>query len=707
MPDPFSRPRLLFCSTFAVAIALRSLAIADEGMWLFNNPPLKQLKEKYQFEPTPQWLEHLQKSSVRFNSGGSGSFVSSNGLVITNHHVGLDTLQKISSEKNNYVRDGFYAKTQKDEVKATDLELNVLMSIEDVTDRVKAAVQPGMSGDAANSAKRSVIAQIENESKQKTGLRSDVVTLYQGGVYNLYRYKRYDDVRIVFAPEQQTAFYGGDPDNFEYPRFDLDICIFRAYENGQPAKVEHFLKWNPRGPKDGELTFVSGHPGKTDRQLTTDEMAEMRDHEAPYVLNTLYRREVLLNAFAQRSFENARRAREDLFGIQNSRKAFGGVQAALLDPEIWRSIQAREKKVRDKIASDPKWQLAQSAYDKIKQAQAETAKILPVYHYFETSRGRASASYRAPRAFYSTLFKYARRLFRAGDERPKPNGERFPEFRDSNRESLELDLFSTAPVYDDIEQTTLTDSLTDMATAFGEDDPLVQQVLAGKSPGERAAELVNGTKLKDVAVRKQLFKGGAAAVSAAHDPMIELARIVDGPARDARKIFEAQDEAKQQAYGEIAKARFALEGTNTYPDATFTLRLAYGPVRGYEENGKPVPALTNFAGLFQRGAEHNNQPPFDIPKRWLDRKSKLNPNTPFNFVSDADIIGGNSGSPVVNKANEFVGIIFDGNIQSLALDVAYSDKQARAVSVDSAAISEALRKVYDANALADELESAK
>jgi hypothetical protein len=707
MPDPPSRLRLLFCSTLALAIALGSLVFADEGMWLFNAPPLKQLKEKYKFEPAPQWLEHLQKASIRFNSGGSGSFVSANGLCITNHHVGLDTLQKISSEKNNYVRDGFYAKTQEDEVKATDLELNVLMSIEDVTDRVKAAVQPGMSADAANSAKRSVIAQIENDSKQKTGLRSDVVTLYQGGVYNLYRYKRYDDVRIVFAPEQQAAFYGGDPDNFEYPRFDLDICIFRAYENGQPAKVEHFLKWNRQGPKDGELTFVSGHPGKTDRQLTTDEMAEMRDHEAPYVLNMLYRREVLLNAFAQRSFENARRAREDLFGIQNSRKAFGGIQAALLDPEIWRSIQAREKKVRDEIASDPKWQPAQSAYDKIKQAQAETEKILPVYHYFETSRGRASASYRAPRAFYSTLFKYARRLLRAGDERPKPNGERFPEFRDSNRESLELDLFSTAPVYDDIEQTTLTDSLTDMATAFGDDDSLVQQVLAGKSPGESAAELVKGTKLKDVAVRRQLFEGGAAAVSAAHDPMIELARMVDGPARDARKIFEAQDEAKQQAYGEIAKARFALEGTNSYPDATFTLRLAYGPVRGYEENGKAVPALTNFAGLFQRGAEHNNQPPFDIPKRWLDHKSKLNPNTPFNFVSDADIIGGNSGSPVVNKAGEFVGIIFDGNIQSLALDVAYSDKQARAVSVDSAAISEALRKVYDANALADELERAR
>ena len=684
-------------------IGFATAAAADEGMWLFNAPPLKQLKEKYNFEPTSQWLEHLQKASVRFNSGGSGSFVSENGLVITNHHVGLDTLQKVSSEKINYVRDGFYAKAQKDEIKATDLELNVLMSIEDVTDRVKSAVRADMSPDDAGKARRAAIAAIEKESKDATGLRSDVVTLYGGGVYNLYRYKRYDDVRIVFAPEQQAAFYGGDPDNFEYPRYDLDICIFRAYENGQPAKSEHFLKWNPKGPSDGELTLVSGHPGRTERQLTTDELADLRDHEVPYILNMLHRREVFLTAFAARSFENRRRVREDLFGIQNSRKAFDGVQAALLDPEIWGSVVAREKKLRDGIAADPQLQSAVGAYDKIKQTQADTAKILPVYHYFETSRGHATATYRAPRSFYSTLFKYARRILRAGDERPKPNGERFPEFRDSNRESLELDLFSTEPVHDDVEQATLTDSLTDMATAFGNSDALVQQVLAGKSPTDRAAELVKGTKLKDVAVRKQLYGGGASAVAAAHDPMIELARLVDGPAREARKAFEAQDETKQQAYGEIAKARFAIEGTSNYPDATFTLRLAYGAVRGYDENGKPVGALTNFAGLYQRSAEHKNEPPFDLPKRWIDRKAKLNPNTGFNFVSGADIIGGNSGSPVVNKANEFVGIIFDGNIQSLALDIVYSDKQARAVSVDSAAISEALRKVYDANALADEL----
>ena len=433
----------------------------------------------------------------------------------------------------------------------------------------------------------------------------------------------------------------------------------------------------------------------------------MRDSEAPFLLNMYYRREVFFTAFAGRSFENARRVRRDLFGIQNSRKFFDGYLASLLDPEIDRALKAREQKLRDAMTKDAKWKGTLAAYDRIKKAQEETVKILPVYNYCETSRGRAQASYRAPRGFYSILFKYARRVLRAGDERPKPNGERFPEFRDSYRESLELDLFSTEPVYEDVEQVMLNDSLTDLASRFGYNDPLVQKVLAGKSPAARAAEVVKGTKLKDPAVRKQLYEGGAAAVTAAHDPMIELARIVDAPARAARKVFETQDETKQQAYGDIAKARFAIEGTSNYPDATFTLRLSYGAVRGYEQDGKQIPPFTTFAGLYERSAEHKNEPPFDLPQRWIDKKSALNPETKFNFVSDADIIGGNSGSPVVNKANEFVGIIFDGNIQSLVLDCIYTDKQSRAVSVDSAAITEALRKVYDANALADELAGTK
>ncbi|HET9418357.1 MAG TPA: S46 family peptidase, partial [Chthoniobacterales bacterium] len=447
-------------------------------------------------------------------------------------------------------------------------------------------------------------------------------------------------------------------------------------------------------------------PGRTDRQLTVDELADRRDREVPEWLRLFYRRESLLNAWSQRARENARRARDDLFGDANNRKRYDGYIAALLDPDIWRSIQAREQKLRDTISHDPKLKSAIAAYDRIKKAQTQIVKVAPRYDYLEQERP-ITVGYRSPRAFYGTLFKYARLLTRAIDERSKPNGERIPEFRDSAKESLELELFSTEPVYDDYEILRLTDSMTDFAEKFGADDPLVKQVLAGKSPHARAIELVKGTKLKDVDVRKNLYAKDAAGLQAAHDPMLDLARLIDGPARELRKLHDAQEEIKKQAYADIAKARFAIEGASNYPDATFTLRLSYGVVRGYEEDGKQIPPFTNLAGLYQRASEHDNKPPFDLPQRWIDKKSALNLNTPFDFVSTADIIGGNSGSPVVNKKNEFVGIIFDGNIQSLALDCIYTDKQARAVSVDSAAITEALRKVYEANTLADELEGGR
>jgi len=668
--------------------------LGDEGMWLYTNPPLARLKERYGFEPGKEWLEHLQKSSVRFNSGGSGSFVSKDGLVMTNHHVAADALQKMGTPERNYYRDGFYAKTRGEERKCEAMELNVLESIEDVTARVEGAVKGDMKPDQAAKARRAVMNAIEDEETKKTGLRSNIVTLYQGGAYHLYRFKRYTDVRLVWAPEQQIAFFGGDPDNFEFPRYCLDAAFFRVYENDKPAEIKHFLKWSANGCADGELTFVSGHPGRTNRLATVAELEYTRDIGYPYLIQRLYRMEVLLNAFSARSEENARQAKELLFSVQNSRKARLGGLGGLMDPAVMARKRAEEAKLREAAEKDPKLADAKGAWDKVAEVYKTRAKILKRHGMLE---GGA--------AFASDLFGIARTLVRSAQERDKPQAERLREFIDSNKQPLELQLFSEEPIYEGFEILRLADSLASLSEQLGHDDPLVVKVLAGKSPVDRAAELVNGSKLKDVATRKKLYEDGLPAVTASKDPMIELALLVDPESRELRKVMENEvEEPRRQAYAQIAKVKFALEGTSTYPDATFTLRLSYGPVKGYQEAGKKVAPITTVGGLYERSKGQNNKAPFDLPPLWAKKKDSINLDTPFNFVSTADIIGGNSGSPVVNKAGEVVGLIFDGNIQSLVLDFAYSDEQARAVSVCSQVITEALRKVYDASPLADELQ---
>jgi hypothetical protein len=675
-----------------VILSFSKPAIADEGMWLYNDPPTKLLKEKYNFEPTADWLEHIQKASIRFNNGGSGSFISQDGLIISNHHVGADALHKFSDANNNYLRDGFHARTLEDEKRCLDLELNVLMSIEDVTDRVNDAIEKGLSAEEAFIARRAVMAEIEKESLDKTGLRSDVVTLYQGGQYHLYRYKKYTDVRLVFAPEQQIAFFGGDADNFEYPRYDLDFCLFRAYEKDKPAKIEHYLKFSTEGVSEGDLVFVSGNPGSTSRQLTLAELQDLRDRLFPYLLGHLNAMEVSLMAYSIRNEENARRAKDLLFGVQNSRKARNGMYAGILDPQLISQKQLDENKLRMAIAQNRDAKDVLASWERISEAQKTIAQNALEYNLFEGANG-----------FYSTLFSIGRTIMRAVEEKTKPNGERLREYRDSNLESLEFQLFSEEPLYNDFEQLKLADSLTWLVRQLGYLHPMVQKVLDSKSPQQLATELVLGTKLKDVAFRRKLYEGSAADVKAANDPMIELARLIDSEARALRKTIETQEEIKEQAHAAIARAKFDIEKTSSYPDATFTLRLAFGEVKGYEENGKQIPFQTTIAGLYEHAAEHQYKPPFDLPKRWLDRKDKLNLKTPVNFESTADIIGGNSGSPVVNRKGEFVGIIFDGNIQSLVLDFAYTDIQARATSVNSQAIIEALRNVYDASDLADEI----
>jgi hypothetical protein len=575
------------------------------------------------------------------------------------------------------------------------LELNVLQSIEDVTERINAAVKPGMSSAEANVARRAAMNTVEKESLDKTGLRSDVVTLYHGGLYHLYRFKKYTDIRIVFAPEKDIAFFGGDPDNFEYPRYDLDICFLRVYEDGKPAKIEHYLKWSLKGAGDNELVFVSGHPGRTDRLDTMAHIEFLRDKVFPQTMRKLFRWEVALSTYSGRNRENARRAQDDLFGVQNSRKARLGMLAGLQDPSILSRKRAEEQQLRQG-AQEKASLLKEPIGDPWSDVVAALKVWDSIYYDWDLLEQHS--------AFHSELFGIARTLVRLADESAKPNAERLREYRESNLESLKFELFSEAPIYDDLETTLLADSLSMLAEMKGLNDPLVQKILAGNSPRERAAQLVDATKLKSVELRKKLAEAGPEAIRESHDPMMELALLVDPQARSLRKTYEDQvEEPLRQAYAKLSAARFAIYGTEVYPDATFTLRLAFGQVKGYTEQGKPIPPWTAFAGLYERANEQGNVAPFALPRRWIERKDQLNPATPFNFVSTADIIGGNSGSPVVNRNNELVGIIFDGNIQSLVLDFIYTEQEARAVAVHSASILEALRKVYNAERIVKEI----
>ncbi len=671
-------------ATVSGATAINT-STADEGMWLFNAVPKTQMKATYGFEPTQEWLDHVMLSSVRFNSGGSASFVSSNGLVLTNHHVASDTLYKLSTAENNYNENGFLAKSQSDEIKAPDLELNQLISIEDVTARVNAAVKADLAPQEAAKARQAVMATIEKESLDKTGLRSDVVTLFGGGRYHLYRYKKYTDVRLVWAPEAASAFFGGDADNFEYPRYCLDVTLFRVYENGKPAKIDHFLKMDPNGAKENDLVFVSGNPGRTRRILTQDAIEYQRDVAMPRTMNTLRRKEILMQQYGLAGPEQKRRSKDDLFGIQNSRKAISGMLLGLQDPGFTTSKKVEEESLRKKVAADPKLAPLAAAWDQIKQAQEKRKEWL-----------------KKPVSMRTKLYSIAETLVLMAKEDAKPSAERLREYRDSNRESLLQELLSEAPLYEDLERVQLADELARLVDDRGGNDPIVALALAGKNPKERANQLIDQTELFSLETRKKLAAGGLAGITDSKDPMIQLARSLEAEYRKVHEAMDSIEEQERQAYSKITEAKFAVGGDSMYPDATFTLRLSYGAVRGYESNGS-VPAWTTLGGAFEHEKQHLAEDPWVLPASWKKSKDKLKSNTPFNFVCTADIIGGNSGSPVVSRDGAMVGIIFDGNIESLTADFYYTDKVSRAVAVHIAGVLESLRTIYDASHLADEM----
>jgi hypothetical protein len=693
MTDWFAVQKLRSSLTLFLWAAVASAAplTADEGMWTFDNPPTKQLQQTYGFTPTPEWLERVRLASVRFNDGGSGSFVSGEGLMITNHHVGRACIQNVSSAEHDYAAEGFYAASRDKEIACPGYEVNVLMSTEDVTARVLAAVKAEMNDKAAGEARKAERARIEKDCNEKSGLRCDVIELYQGGEYHLYRYKKYTDVRLVFAPEQQIAFFGGDPDNFTYPRHDLDVSFFRAYEEGKPVRSTAFLPWSAGGTKEDDLVLVSGNPGSTSRLETMAQLESRRDVELPGLLGFIKRRLTALAAYTAKSPENDRRAKNQVFSLDNGRKAFEGRLKALQDAKAMAAKAAAEKDLKAKVAADAALEAKTGdPWTTIAAAQKQSDARLNDVRFVSFSGSR--------------LLGIAGQIVRHVVETKKPNEVRLEEYRESGLASLENRLFSKAPIYEDLEEATLTDQLQQAVEALGKDHAFVKAALQGKTPAAAAHEAVSGTKLEDVEARKALVQGGQAAVDASSDPMIVLARRIDPLAREVRKWREDQIDAVISRAGEkLAGARWKVFGKAVPPDATFTLRLSYGTVKAYPAEGTIVAPYTTYYGLYDRWASWGGKAPWDLPKRYVDKKSAVDLATPLDFVSTCDIIGGNSGSPTIDRKGEFVGIIFDGNIESLALDYFYTDEQSRAVSVDARGILEALKKVYEAGPLVEEL----
>lgn len=669
-------------------------SFADEGMWTFDNPPNHLLQEQYDFEITPEWSRKAMLASVRLNDGGSGAFVSNHGLVVTNHHVAMGQLQKLSTPERDLMARGFFAQSQDEELPCPDLEINQLRSYENVTDQVIAAGQIGKTEAERNDNRKAEMARLEKEESEVTGLRCDVVTLYNGGEYWIYRYKKYTDVRLVMAPEFSAGFFGGKYDNFTYPRYALDYTFLRVYEDGKPVTPDSFFRWSKNGAEEGELTFVTGHPGSTSRQNTLAQIEFTRQQGYPFTLDLIERRIKVLTQYMTRGDEETRRAQGTLMGIENYQKFLTGALGGLNNANVMAKKAASEHAFRKAVSKDAELHRKYgAAWKDLEKTTAQLREKHPRSGII-TNRG-----YR-PR----TLVGRAETIVLLSGEMEKPNGDRYREFRDSNLESLKLGLFSTAPIYADLEEVLLAETLREYTRILGTDDPFVNDLLQGQDPDQLAKQLIADTKLADPDVRKQLVEGGNQAIHASDDPLIEFALRLEPHYREERDWYEDRIESVEIAAKEkIANAQFELYGKTRSPDATFTLRMSYGVPKRYVVGTTQVPYRTVFGGLYARADSFDQEEPFNLSPKVEAARGRVDQSVAVNFVSTHDITGGNSGSPVINRNLEYVGIIFDGNIQSLSNDYVYSTEVARAVSVHSEAIIHSLEKIYGMNHLVAEL----
>jgi V8-like Glu-specific endopeptidase len=679
-----------FLTAAAAALLTMTAAHADEGMWTFHGFPFDKANSTLKTKLDQKWLDRVRTATVRL-SNCTGSFVSGNGLILTNHHCVASCLADLSSKEQSLLEAGFLATRPADEKRCQTQVADVLVGMEDVTSKIAAAIA-GKDDKAANEARKATLTDLESKCEASTKRKCQAVTLYEGGQYWLYQYQRYTDVRMVFAPESDIAAFGGDPDNFQFPRWCLDMGILRIYDDaGKAVKTPNHLKINFAGPGAGDPVFVSGHPGSTDRLLTVAELQAQRNYEIP---NWLLRYSELRGRYIQfsaQSPQNARITADQLNGIENGIKVRRKQLDALHEDALFSRKQAEEANLKQQVAANAELRAAiGDPWADIARAEAVKAGLWYPYTFIENGAG-----------FQGRLLTFARTLVRGAEERGKPNAERFREFTDAALPRIEQQLGAAVPVYPELEELRMAFGFERMREWLGPDHPTVRQLLAKESPAELAKRLVTGTKLGDPAARLALWNGGAAAINASDDPLIQLARAVEPEARRVRKEAEDHVEApKELASEKIAKARFAVLGTSVYPDATFTLRLNWGTVGAWVENGKPVAPFTKLARVFERatGAE-----PFKVPDSWMKVKDKLDLETPFNLATNNDIVGGNSGSPLISAKGEVVGLLFDGNIHSISGSYWFDTEKNRAIAVHPAIMKEALTKVYGATALFTEL----
>ncbi len=664
-------------------------------MWTFDAPPREYWAKRYNFAPSDAWLEHARLSALRYGNGCTASFVSGDGLVMSNHHCARACIESTTREGEDFLSNGFYAARREDERACQGLFLDQLQQITDVTDKVSSSASPTAAAKTAALQRAKVIKAIEEEcGRTEPDAACQVVTMYRGGQYKLYRFHRYKDIRLVFAPEEQTAFFGGDPDNFTYPRFDLDMSFVRAYVDGKPAQTPQHFSWSRNGSKEGDLTFVIGNPGSTGRLNTMAQLTFLRDVQYPAQLDALRRQIATFHALGQSDTVRAKALRNTIFGLENTQKAIGGYQTGLLDPRLMAHKQEWEKAFRAKVEATPALKAKYGrAWLTIADVSARRRQIDVRRRYYATG------------AYGARLLGLAMGIIRYRVETAKADSARLSAYQEANKANIERVLFSEQPIDLTQEKALLAAYLAAMQRELPATDPVVRQALQGRTPDAAASAMVDAVTIATAEARKALSDGGAAGLAASTDPFIRLARVIDPLERAMIREVTDLNDREAQANEQVARALLAVYGDQVAPDATFSLRISDGEVRRYPMNGSVAAPYTTFNGLYERSAAFGGQPPFDLPTRWQERRDSLTTDTPFNVVSTNDIIGGNSGSPVINRDAEVVGLIFDGNIEMLPNRFLFTERVARSVWVDSRAIVHALRRVYDAHALADELEA--